>query len=460
MASGYLPNLGVGIFRDPTADAGEHTFELVEKVAKNVWIVTRKGDPRREKYLASPGNPIGVKTGETINARQDRKGAESLNSLLSKHNQGYAIRQILNHENLISIAGVMKHQPFNKSQTSDATQGNDVQMLVWDFADAGNLSALFRHYPCEGSDFYLPESLCWHVLRSLIRAVTYLHDGKRLFYRPEYLGRHVVREWFSVNTDWFPILHRCIEPRNVWLQHPRGTETYGQCKLGDYSNAAVTCHALDAQSSPYSVGPDSRGMALATKEGLWRLNDTRICYHLVPASIPHEGDRPYTLRDEMWSVGVTIFTMMTGQAPTYCCEECGCSHVVFCKKEGCLEKEAAEKGCHCGLGGCEHVSDRKCEEEFSPLQECPAEHNCSEPNINIHSYLARARYTKSLRTIIKDLLDYNPAMKGKRWIRMVEFAQRVELAYGVWKNETEDGRLYVDVEDDLLQRLLNEERTA
>jgi serine/threonine protein kinase len=229
-----------------------------------------------------------VKPDGTVDVAQTRREAEALNTLLSSHNQAYTIRQILNHENLVSIVGIIENWPFNKSQTSDVTPGNNVQMLVWDFGDAGNLSALFRHYPCKSSEFYLPESLCWHVLRSLIRAVTYLHDGKRLIYRPEQLGRHMVREWVSVNTDWFPILHRCIEPRNVWLQHPRGNETYGQCKLGDYSHAAITCHIVDGQFNPDTVRSDSNGMALATKEGIWRLDDTRSAYDVPPASIPNE----------------------------------------------------------------------------------------------------------------------------------------------------------------------------
>ncbi|EXK33381.1 hypothetical protein FOXG_06171 [Fusarium oxysporum f. sp. lycopersici 4287] len=452
MTSGYSSNPGVRMFSSPATEVEKPTFELVEQVKKNVWIVTRKGDPRREKYLASPSSPFGVKPDGTVDVAQTRREAEALNTLLSSHNQAYTIRQILNHENLVSIVGVIENWPFNKSQTSDVTPGSNVQMLVWDFGDAGNLSALFRHYPCKSSEFYLPESLCWHVLRSLIRAVTYLHDGKRLIYRPEQLGRHMVREWVSVNTDWFPILHRCIEPRNVWLQHPRGNETYGQCKLGDYSHAAVTCHIVDGQFNPDTVRSDSNGMALATKEGIWRLDDTRSAYDVPPASIPSEEDRPYTLGDELWSIGVTVFTMMTGQAPTYYCEGCGCSHVAFCEDGGCLEKEAVAKGCDCFLGGCEHVSQRECREEVSGWPSCPAWHNCSEFTINIHSYLARARYTKPLRAMIMVMLGYNPARGDDPWVRMVEVAQMVELAYGQWKQETEEGRLYVDAEDGMLQR--------
>ncbi|KAF4447377.1 hypothetical protein F53441_9097 [Fusarium austroafricanum] len=456
MNIGPLSSIGSGLFNNSSGEVEKHTFELVEKVAKNVWIVIRKGDPRRERYLASPSSLFGVRPDGTVDFTKNRQEAKALNTLLSKHNQACTIRQILNHENLISIAGVIEHHPFNKSQTPDTTPENGVQMLVWDFADAGNLSAMFRHYPCESSAFYLPESLCWHVLRSLTRAVTYLHDGRRLLYQPEYIGHGVSGEWVSINTDWFPILHRCIEPRNVWFQHPRGIETYGQCKLGDFSNAAVTCHVINAQSKPHGSDTVDDGMALATKEGIWRIEEARHAYDLHQPMIPNEGNRAYTLKDEMWSVGVTIFTMMTGQAPTYCCEECGCSHVVFCKEDGCLEKEAVVKGCDCALGGCEHVSENSCAEESSWWKDCPAEHHCSESIINIHSYLARARYTKTLRTIVKDLLKYDPAMKQTPWTQMVEFAQIVELAYQEWKRETEEGRLYVDIEDDMLKRLLNE----
>lgn len=253
----------------------EPMFEILRKVEHNVWIVTRQGDPRKEQYLASP-SPFGVRPGGTI--AQNREEDDALRSLLSTHNQAHTIRQILNHENLISIAGVMKSQVLTKQQAPDA-QGNELQLLVWDFADAGNLSTIFRHYPVANSSFYLPESLCWHVLRSMTRAVTWLHEGKRLVYQresgdPESSFR---KEWLTVDTDWFSILHRAIEPKNIWFQHPRGTETYGQCKLGDLSTAAVTCHAVDGRNDDKSNNPPrgSEGIALAIRDGLQPLEVAR-----------------------------------------------------------------------------------------------------------------------------------------------------------------------------------------
>ncbi|KAH7239155.1 hypothetical protein BKA59DRAFT_271799 [Fusarium tricinctum] len=438
-----------GLFCTPSNEDHDPVFEISSKLAQNVWVVTKKGDPRKQQYLASPSSPWGVQSDGTVDYTEYDDEAYALARLLSKQNQAYTIRQILNHENLMSVAGIMEHQLFNKSQTPDTTQKDKVQLLVTDFADAGNLSALFRHYSCDTSAFYLPESLCWHVLRSLTRAVTYLHDGKRFCYPIQLPG--LFGEWVSADTDWFPILHRRIEPRNIWLQHPRGTETYGLCKLGNFSSAAVTCHAIDTRSKFSKPPSGSHGMALAVRTGVIELDKARLALEKNPAELP-ESDRVYTLRDEMWSIGATVFTMMTGKAPTYACDECGCSHVAHCSEDGCLEKKAAAKGCDCALGGCEHLPDEDCGEPITRWPACPANHHCLESVINVHSYLARARYTKTLRSIVKDLLQYDPQEISVQWVEAQSFAEIVEREYRSWKIGTEEGRDYVDIEDDMDKR--------
>ncbi|QPC72589.1 hypothetical protein HYE68_003341 [Fusarium pseudograminearum] len=437
----------------------EPVFEILRKAENNVWIVTRQGDPRKEQYLASP-SPFGVRP--RGDAAQNRQEADALKSLLSNHNQAHTIRQILNHENLISIAGVMQYQVFTRQQIPD-TERNDVQLLVWDFADAGNLSALFRHYPVEHSSFYLPESLCWHVLRSMIRAVTWLHDGKRLVYRHQSSDPEspLLIDWLNVNTDWFSILHRAIEPKNIWFQHPRGTETYGQCKLGDFSTAAVTGHAVDGRNdNKKNDAPDgSCGIALATRQGLKPLETAREALEGdLNLAAMGEGDRPYTLRDEIWSIGATVLTMMTGQAPSHYCEHCGCCHVRFCESGGCLEKKAAAKGCDCLLGGCEHIPEGdECEDSISHWPTCPPRHHCSEVPINIDSLIARARYSKMLRTLVKELLNFDPngpQRKTVRFFRMWHYASAIEEAYKEWKTETQEGQDYVDIDDDMERRIM------
>ncbi|KAF5024293.1 hypothetical protein F66182_3623 [Fusarium sp. NRRL 66182] len=451
MDSNASPNLRSVPKSSDKDETEEPVFNILKRVAEDVWIVTRQGDPGEEQYLASPSKPFRLQPDDTLNSALKIREASALDRLLSHYNQAYTVRQILNHENLLSIVGVIERQLFDRSQRPNDAWLDSEHLLVWDFGDAGNLSALFRQYPCESSSFYLPESLCWHVLRSLIRAVTYLHDGKRLYYPASVPDAPNLREWQSVDTDWYPILHRGIEPKNIWFQHARGTETYGQCKLGNFSNIAVTCHSFDRGSHLASA---PKGIALATREGIGPLSDVRKAFEQDQEHIPVEK-RPYTLWDEMWSVGATIFTMMTGQAPSYCCDECGCSHVVFCGVKGCLENAAAANGCNCLLGGCSHLTENPCDEEFSRWPKCPAEHDCSEPNINIHSYLARARYTKMLRTIVKDLLLQDPQEKRNPWGRMVDFAKVVEDAYLEWKKKTEEGKEYVDIEDDMCKRLEN-----
>lgn len=265
-------------FEHPADSSKEPVFELVKEIGTNLWIAARRGDTRGEQFLASP-SPSAIQQSEGFDQAQQE--AEALHKLLSKYNQAYTIRQLLNHENLVSIVGSLEHQTFTKTQEPD--EQSSAQFLVWDFCDAANLTAVFQQYPTDDSSYYLPESLCWHVLRSLTRAVAYLHDGKRLYFDAN-LSPDDMREWVSVDTDWFPILHRRIEPDNIYFQHPRGTEQYGQCKLGNFSNVAVTCHTVSDEELSYE-DQLARGMALATREGTVPLNHARGLFKMDPALI-------------------------------------------------------------------------------------------------------------------------------------------------------------------------------
>lgn len=235
-------------------------FELVKELGEDIWIAVRKGEARREQFLAFPSpwenciseGPAGFPTDRLY------EEAKAFNQLLYDHNQAWTVRQVLNHENLISIVGVFEHAPLVRSQHSNPDSVESY--LVWDFCDAANLSAVFRQHPREDTAFYLPESLCWHVLRSLTRAVAHLHDGKRLAVEGGVSGSE--KQWVSTDLDWLPILHRDITPKNVFFQHPRGTETYGQCKLGHYEKMAVTGHAVGPRNSNRATS-----MSMATQKG-------------------------------------------------------------------------------------------------------------------------------------------------------------------------------------------------
>ncbi|RBR24073.1 uncharacterized protein FIESC28_03186 [Fusarium coffeatum] len=408
----------------------EPVFEFLGKPDENIWIVTIRGDPRKEQYLASPSNPYGVFPDGSVygDPAESRRRVDAQRSLMSKHNQAYTVRNILNHENLLSIVGIMQYQVFTQCQAPEAEQDN-VELLVWDFADAGNLSNLFRHYPVEDSSHYLPESLCWHVLRSMTRAVTWLHEGKRLVYQHEGDDPEdsFKKDWLTVNTDWFSILHRAIEPKNIWFQHPRGTETYGQCKLGDLSKAAVTCHAVDGRNENKSNYPPqgSFGIALATKEGDKPLENTRqVLDSNVGIAAMDEGDCPYTDRHRL--IAASDADVLTSD---------------FARAAGVLRDKLLRKD----VTACWEVASTypKVLSAMTPLVTGPI----VLPNIIVRRFPL---------IFIRGLPNYDPNGPNaytSRIFRMWQFADAIEEAYKEWKTDTEEGRDYVDIEDDMARRL-------
>ncbi|KAH6981108.1 hypothetical protein BKA56DRAFT_51946 [Ilyonectria sp. MPI-CAGE-AT-0026] len=260
---------------------GGPRFELVKEIRHGVWIAVRPGDPRGEKYLARPVEDF----------MKLRKGSDTAawEKLRDEHNQAHVVAQILNHENLVSLVGRIDSRPFSKIQKNSQTQKKDEKLesyLVWDYCDAANLSALFREHPCKDYSYYLPESLCWHVLRALTRAVTYLHDGKRLRF-DEGLLPGASRAWRTADADWLSILHRAIEPANIYFQHPRGTETYGQCKLANFSKATVTSHVANVKKK---LGAKPSGMSMARYRGNEPLIETMGKYFREPKDDSMEDD--------------------------------------------------------------------------------------------------------------------------------------------------------------------------
>ncbi|KAK1241423.1 hypothetical protein MKX08_001397 [Trichoderma sp. CBMAI-0020] len=256
--------------------APKNDFELLEETGQGTLFAIRKDDPG-VKYIAQP---FGVLKGSDLEGADRQKTideASAFYNLFHSSKVGSAIAQIFNHENIISIAGHITTHPVKSSEHAHLEE-----YIVWDYCDASNLSALFQSKPSESTEFYLPESLCWHVLTSLLNAITYLHDGKRLFLDIEASGG-AKKIWASVDQDWLPILHRAIEPRNIFFQQPRGIETYGMCKLGNFEHAVVTNHVIPPNGD---------------------VTDQDV------------EESPYTVADELFAVGSVIFTMMTSRQPT------------------------------------------------------------------------------------------------------------------------------------------------
>ncbi|KAL7925184.1 hypothetical protein ACQKWADRAFT_285294 [Trichoderma austrokoningii] len=205
-------------------------FELVGQTGQGTVFAIRKDDPG-VRYIAQPFGVVKESDVQGADKQQTIDEAFAFYSLIHGANVGAPIAQIFNHENIVSIAGHVKTQ--------------SEEYIVWDYCDASNLSALFHSRPCEPArNYYLHESLCWHVLTSLISAVTYLHDGRRLFLDTTASAGEANKLWASVDHDWHPILHRAIEPRNIFFQQSRGIETYGLCKLGNFEHAVVTNHVI------------------------------------------------------------------------------------------------------------------------------------------------------------------------------------------------------------------------
>ena len=176
------------------------------------------------------------------------------------------VKVVLNHPNLVSLVDSFALD-FSPSDAHSRKQW----FLVWDYCDAGNLGNYFGESqprpqdrspspsvkgedgdiemkdatPDSGKQVelkeYLPESFCWHVLASVLRALTWLHDGVR----------DVVLEgnqWTRLgeDPDWSPMLHRNITPQNIFLGHPRRKESYGPVKLGNYGRLFISGHCQTA----------------------------------------------------------------------------------------------------------------------------------------------------------------------------------------------------------------------
>lgn len=156
------------------------------------------------------------------------------------------ISQLLNHPHLISLVDVTQTSALAGSISERGPHGD---LTVWEDMDAGSLAyllpalSLLPDVADEPSwhvlaspnyqRFSLPESLCWHVLRAVARALLWLHHGVK-----EMAG--VDGQWMRHDDDWQPVLIMDVSPGQVWFQKPRGEEFYGVCKLGGFGRARVT----------------------------------------------------------------------------------------------------------------------------------------------------------------------------------------------------------------------------
>ena len=180
-----------------------------------------------------------------------------------------AAARVLNHENLISVAKPMAAPPRAgpKSKT-----GSDFS-LVYEYCADGNLKQLFDNPPVEPTDQgFLPEGLVWHVALSMLRALTFLHEGRREEISLNKDDDRLLRKWYRPDDDWMPILHCSILPENIHFQAARGKETYGLCKLGDFGRCMVAgttrIETEDSHTEVVAVVNDQGGRHVPQEEML------------------------------------------------------------------------------------------------------------------------------------------------------------------------------------------------
>ena len=93
----------------------------------------------------------------------------------------------------------------------------------------------------------------------------------------------------------------------------------------------------------------------------------------------------------------------------------------------------------CDLCGCKHMN-------HGPGEGC--QHECH-PSVNLNDpFQQQTQYSTELRNFVCQLLRMNRAHK---WSAS-ELMEPLEKAFGVWRRSTDDGKLFVDVLDDLRQR--------
>jgi serine/threonine protein kinase len=279
----------------------------------------------------------------------------------------------------------------------------------------------------------------------MLKALAFLHEGRRsrpvMVGPPDCVNGEVLYHVPGDELDWMPILHRDIKPQNIHFQHPKGIETYGACKLGNYGRCVVSAHI-----SEWAFRDDPR-VLMATEEDdcsadllrrLWKKwqkaktdeekqEIKKVRQHPLrppPTSKTSSFDRwfcyvqsrrPYTRGSELFALGAILFRMMTGQMlpdPEEC-DLCGCWHL------------------DSTTGKCYHV--------------------CT-PDVDVEAALGELTdYTPELRELVKQLLCQN----RKDEELASHFFNESRPLYQTWKQQTADGRLCKDILDDLAERQRN-----
>jgi len=262
-----IQRLGVGTGPRLTLGTRSHPSisELSTKLPSAPAITTMSANSQYSVFKTFPDGRILVRRhtdGETLIGHpfaidEDPKLSAAFSS---QSRPGLAAAALLNHPNIVSL-----HTEFITSpvvgQIAAGVDARPKRYLLWDFCDAGTVADLLAKPPCKaGTTGFLPESLVWHVMLDMLRALQWIHEGIRETYtvvdRIDEDGRRLCNK-IRTNTlpeaEWMPILHTAVNAKNIFLTQPKGVETYGAAKLGNFAHCSVAAFA-DTKPHMYEPG--------------------------------------------------------------------------------------------------------------------------------------------------------------------------------------------------------------
>ncbi|KAK5136769.1 hypothetical protein LTR08_002065 [Meristemomyces frigidus] len=202
------------------------------------------------------------------------------------------VAKIMSHTNLVNL---VEYSGFGEGYRKET---------AWEFCGAGTLNSLLL---ANGKP--LPESLIWHTLCSLLKAVHFLNTGRR----DEELGRDAA-------TGWKPIVHNSINPANVFYSDPKFPEpgyrmaTYGIAKLGNFTRAMVIDAADDDVSltALYSKGIEGEFTGFESPELSSHMGEPDWTVDEITGEKRGVWGKTIGSASDVWSIGAVAVAMMTG----------------------------------------------------------------------------------------------------------------------------------------------------
>ncbi|MCJ1261463.1 hypothetical protein MMC22_001327 [Lobaria immixta] len=182
--------------------------------------------------------------------------------------------RLLNHPNLINLVAIVQDAKVRTTSKS---------YTVWEDCNRGTLNRLLWHEPGR-RQIDLPESLCWHVLDGISKALLWLHCGRKHTFPYDSDMNH--------DDDWQPITITELTPANIYFTASHGNETYGDVKLGGFRSARV--HSSD--KSTISIKP------------IWVEQNSAY----MPPEV-RSGTQGISAASDIWALGAVLYHMMVGE---------------------------------------------------------------------------------------------------------------------------------------------------